>query len=212
MKEDYNPNFEEENSKETAQLAKDKHKKIKTKEQKSKFGSAVKILFITLAISFCFGILSELLMTVAQSLVGTIVAILLLMVFIFISIICDMIGVATASADIEPFRAMASKKVRGAKEAIAIIKNADKASSFFCDIVGDACGIMCGSIGAAIVAIMAINGDILQVVIASLVSALIAGMTVFGKAVGKSYAISKANTILLKVGVFVSMFKIKKKK
>ena len=160
MKEDYNPNFEEENSKETAQLAKDKHKKIKTKEQKSKFGSAVKILFITLAISFCFGILSELLMTVAQSLIGTIVAILLLMVFIFISIICDMIGVATASADIEPFRAMASKKVRGAKEAIAIIKNADKASSFFCDIVGDACGIMCGSIGAAIVAIMAINGDI----------------------------------------------------
>ena len=189
-----------------------KSKKQKHKNKKSGISGAIKILFITLGISFCFGILSELLMSVTQSVIGTIVSVVLLAVFIFIAVICDMIGVATAGADIEHFRAMASKKVKGSKEAISLIKNADKASSFFCDIVGDACGIMCGSIGAGLVVNIAVQGDVWQVVVASLVSAMIAGLTVFGKAVGKSAAINKANDIVLRVGVFISFFKRHKNK
>lgn len=167
----------------------------------------LKILFITLCISFCFSILSELLLSNFHSVVGTIISLLLLFFFIAISVVCDMIGVAMAGADIEPFMAMASKKVKGAKESIKLIKNADKASSFFCDIVGDACGILCGSIGAAIVVNIAITGEAWQVVVASLVSAIIAALTVFGKAVGKSIAINKANAIVLKVGKIVRLFK-----
>lgn len=189
-----------------------KHKNKKEKHKKHSMSGAIKILLITLAISFCFGVLSELLMSVTQSVIGTIVSIILLIVFIFIAVICDMIGVATAGADIEHFRAMASKKVKGSKEAIKLIKNADKTSSFFCDIVGDACGIMCGSIGAGLVINIAVQGDIWQVVVASLVSAIIAGLTVFGKAVGKTAAINKANNIVLKVGVFISFFKRNKNK
>ena len=186
-----------------------KTKKNKNIKQKLKLKGSLKILAITLAVSFCFGILSELLLSVTKSVAGTIVAVVLLVLFIFIAILSDMIGVATASADIEPFRAMASKKVQGSKEAINLVKNADRTSSFFCDIVGDACGIVCGSIGAGLVAMIAVNGEVWQVIIASFVSAIIAGLTVFGKAVGKTYAIDNANKIVLKVGKFVSFFKKK---
>ena len=189
-----------------------KSKKHKSHHKKNKMNGKIKILFITLAISFCFGLLSELLMSVTHSAVGIIISIVLLAVFIFISVICDMIGVATASADIEHFRAMASKKVKGSKEAISLIKNADKTSSFFCDIVGDACGIMCGSIGAGLVVNIAISGEMLQVIIASLIAAIIAGLTVFGKAVGKSVAINSANKIVLRVGVIINFFKRNKNK
>ena len=123
-----------------------------------------------------------------------------------------MIGVAMASADIEPFMAMASKKIRGAKETIDLLKNADKASSFFCDIVGDACGIICGTIGAAIIGMIAIDGQILQVVIGALMSAVIAAITVFGKAVGKAIAIEKSHSIVFRVGKFISVFKSRKDK
>lgn len=189
-----------------------KSKKHKSHHKKNKMNGKIKILFITLAISFCFGLLSELLMSVTHSAVGIIISIVLLAVFIFISVICDMIGVATAGADIEHFRAMASKKVKGSKEAISLIKNADKTSSFFCDIVGDACGIMCGSIGAGLVVNIAISGEMLQVIIASLIAAIIAGLTVFGKAVGKSVAINSANKIVLRVGVIINFFKRNKNK
>jgi hypothetical protein len=176
-----------------------------------RWGWAIKILFITLLISFCFGVLSEMLLSTMHSVAGTVISILLLFLFILIAVICDMIGVAVAGADIEPFMAMASKKVKGAKQCISLIKNADKASSFFCDIIGDACGILCGSIGAVIVSSIAISGDVWQVLVSGLASAIIAALTVFGKAVGKSIAVSNANKIVLKVGKILSIFKSNKK-
>ena len=118
-----------------------------------------------------------------------------------------MIGVAVTSADSAPISAMASKKIRGAKEALNILKSADKYSSFFCDIIGDACGIICGAIGASLVALIAINGNIEKVLIGAGVSALIAALTVFGKAVGKSIAVVHANGIVMRVGKFFSIFK-----
>ena len=115
------------------------------------------------------------------------------------------------SADSAPFTAMASKKIRGAKETLSLLKNADKASSFFCDIIGDACGIVCGAIGAAIVAVIAISAEsYVKVLIGAGVSALIAAITVFGKAVGKGIAVNYANSIVFKVGKFISLFKKQK--
>ncbi|MGN1221890.1 MAG: hypothetical protein ACI4TT_01485, partial [Christensenellales bacterium] len=117
-------NIDAENGKENDRVSLDaehskeaKNKKHKSHNKKGSMNGKFKILFITLAISFCFGLLSELLMSVTHSAVGIIISIVLLAVFIIISVICDMIGVATASADIEHFMAMASKKVKGSKEA-----------------------------------------------------------------------------------------------
>ncbi len=170
----------------------------------------VQIFFITLSLSFCFSILSELILSSVKSILITILSIAALFIFILIAVFCDMIGVAMASADIAPFMSMASKKIKGAKETIKLLKNADKTSSFFCDIVGDACGIICGSIGASIVATIAINGQIWEIIIGAIISAMIAGITVLGKAIGKSIAINESNKIVFGVGKFLSLFKKQK--
>lgn len=188
-----------------------KEKKFEQKKSSVKWKWCIKIFIITLLLSFCFSVLSELLLSSTQSLLITVLSILVLFIFILIAVFCDMIGVAMTSADSTPFTAMASKKIRGAKETLSLLKNADKASSFFCDIIGDACGIVCGAIGASIVAVVAVNTEsIVKVLIGAGASAVIAAITVFGKAVGKGIAVSHANSIVFKVGKFVSLFKKQK--
>ena len=173
----------------------------------SKWKWFVRIFLITLLLSFCLSVLSELLLEGNQSIVITLLSVGLLVFFIALAVFCDMIGVAMTSADISSITAMASKKIRGAKETLNLLKNADKASSFFCDIIGDACGIICGAIGASIVAVISISGSIEKILIGAAVSALIAAMTVFGKAVGKGIAVANADKIVFRVGKFISIFK-----
>lgn len=186
---------------------KENKKKPAPKKGVIKWKWCFNILFITLALSFCFSVLSELLLTSTKSVLTTIISVALLVLFIIIAVVCDMIGVAVASADIAPFMAMASKKVRGAKETIKLLQNADKASSFFCDIIGDACGIICGAIGAFIIALISINGQVWQIIAGAAMSALIAAITVFGKAIGKALAIEYSGNIIFRVGKFISIFK-----
>ena len=182
-------------------------KKPAPKKSVVKWKWCIKILLITFVLSFCFSILSELILSSTKSLLTTIISVVILILFIAIAIICDMIGVAVASADIAPFMAMASKKVKGAKETIKLLQNADKASSFFCDIIGDACGIICGTIGASIIAIISLNGQVWQIVLGAVMSAVIAAITVFGKAIGKAIAIQHSENIVFRVGKFISIFK-----
>jgi len=175
----------------------------KPPKKKISWGYPVRVLIITLAISFVLNISSETLL----SNVGIIVSILILILFIAISILFDMIGVAVTAANLEPFLARASKKERGAKEVIKLIKNADKISSFCCDIVGDSCGILSGAVGASIVVKISLSsGDFLSILIATLVSSIITALTVFGKAICKGLAVNYSNEILIKVGRFLSFF------
>ena len=189
----------------------EKENNKKSKKSIIKWKWCIKIFFITLVLSFCFSVLSELLLSSTKSLLVTLLSILILFLFIFIAVLSDMVGVAMASADIAPFTAMASKNIRGAKETIKLLKNADKASSFFCDIVGDACGVICGVIGASIVGLISIDGQVWQIIVAAVMSAIIAAITVFGKAVGKAIAIKSANNIVFRVGKFLSIFNKKNK-
>ena len=190
------------------ELDKEKDKKQdQPKKSNVKWKWCLKIFLITIILSFCFSVLSELMLSSNQSLLVTILSIGVLILFILIAVFCDMIGVAMTSADISSITAMASKKIRGAKETLNLLKNADKASSFFCDIIGDACGIICGAIGASIVAVISISGSIEKILIGAAVSALIAAMTVFGKAVGKGIAVANADRIVFRVGKFISIFK-----
>ena len=148
-----------------------KPKSKKQKKQQSKFAYWWKWPLIVLLLSFClslgFGLISE----IALSGAGVVVAILVILVFLVLSIFSDMVGVAVTAADLMPFRAMASKKVRGAKESITLIKNADKVASICADVIGDICGILSGAAGAT-VAVALTNGQMssfLVIFIASLV-------------------------------------------
>ena len=154
--------------------------------------------------NFVLNISSEALL----SSVGLIVAIIILVIFVAISIIFDMIGVAVTACDKEPFIAMASKKIRGAKEAIILIENADKVASIIADILGDICSILSGAAGAVVTAfLIGSKTDVIQtIVIASSVSATIAGIIIFGKAMGKRMALDGCDKIVLFLGKIVNVF------
>lgn len=127
-----------------------------------------------------------------------------LLLTIAIGVIFDMIGTSTISARESTFHSLNSKKVRGASEAIIMIKNADKVSSICNDIVGDVCGIISGSLGAFLAISLAteVNATIISIVISSVISAL----TVGGKAIFKQVAIKHANEILMRVSKTLSIF------
>ncbi|NLW56227.1 MAG: hypothetical protein GX050_06375 [Firmicutes bacterium] len=126
---------------------------------------------------------------------------LVLLVVVFLGIIFDLIGTATTAASEEPFHAMASDRVIGAKRAIKLVRNADRVASFCNDVIGDICGTVSGSIGAALVIDFVATYNIpqyrnlLSIIIVGLVSAL----TVGGKAAGKSFAIKKSSVIVWRV-------------
>ncbi len=162
------------------------------------------VLAIALVLSFTFGILSE----ITLSTPNLILAIVVIVVFLILSIIGDMIGVAATAATLQPFRAMASRKIRGANEAIILVKNADKVASIFADILGDICGILSGAAGASI-SLMLIKDSMPNftgIAIASLVSAIIAALIIFGKAAFKKYSIIHCERIILICGKIMSIF------
>lgn len=168
------------------------------------------VLVLSFSLSMAFGVLSE----VALNGAGIAISVIVIVVFLIIAIITDMIGVAIASCDIKNFRAMASRKVRGAKEAIMLYKHADMVSSIFADILGDICSILSGAAGAAVTTrlITSAMSDFIGVVVASLVSAVIASLLIFGKALMKRYSMNHSDKIILIIGKILSIFHRQKPK
>ena len=107
----------------------------------------------------------------------------------------DIIGVAVMSAEEKPFHAMAAKKVPGAAEALHLLRNAEKVSSFCNDVVGDICGVVSGS-ASAVVAVRALTMLNSETVAQLIMSALVSGVTIAGKACGKNIATGKATQIV----------------
>ena len=137
--------------------------------------------------------------------VNLIWAFMILFAFILIGIIFDIIGVSVTAASEIPFHSLCSRKVRGAKEAVRLIRNADKVGNFCNDVIGDIAGIISGSAAGAIVVMLhsfSPNSDefILSVALAGIVAAL----TVGGKAFGKGIAILNCNSIIFTVGKIIS--------
>ena len=184
---------------------------IRRKEKKSKerpdFKWIFKIMALAFVISITFSFISE---TILPN-VNVVIGILLVIIFILLGVIFDMIGVSVTSADEKPFHSMNSRKVKGAGVAVKFKKSADKVSSFCNDVFGDICGIVSGSAGTIIAIALANSLHVDKFVITLVVTALIASLTIGGKALGKSYAINKSNLILYKFAKFISNFyKVKK--
>ncbi|MCR4434273.1 MAG: Mg2+ and Co2+ transporter CorB [Clostridiales bacterium] len=138
--------------------------------------------------------------------VNNVFALLIVLVIIFIGIIFDMVGIAVTAADEAPFHAMASRKMYGAKQAIKLIRNANKVSSFCNDVVGDIAGVISGT-ASAIIIVKITGSSSGEITLAGLaITALVASITVGGKALGKTIAIHNSNYITYRVGVMVSFF------
>lgn len=127
-------------------------------------------------------------------------AVMILIIIILIGVISDMVGIAAAAAEEEPFHSKASKKVFGAKKGLFLVRHANRVSNFMCDIIGDICGIISGSLGLVIVIKMTNHWQFPRSWVDLFVLSLIASLTVGGKSFLKSYGIKKANHIILVVG------------
>ncbi len=160
----------------------------------------VTIFFVTIFISGTISLISDEIMAVS----GMAVAFAILLTIVLIGIIFDIVGVAVTSADEKPFHSMAARKVPGAYEAIRLLRNAERVSSICCDVIGDICGVVSGSASATIAAQILSNFQFSWPNLVSLLmSALVAGLTVGGKAIGKTFAMNSSTTIVHSVGKIV---------
>jgi len=127
---------------------------------------------------------------------GYAVALAVLAAFIALGIVFDMVGVAVTAADPRPFHSMAAHKEKGGKEAIRLLKNANQVSSFCNDVVGDICGIVSGSTATVIVVLLQNSFGWRSIVVSTVVTALISGLTIGGKAIGKKVAMKKSKDVI----------------
>ena len=168
------------------------------------------MLIITLCLSIAFGFLSQ----VVLSNMGIVFAIIGILFFVFISTIFDMIGIASASSNIDVFKMWKVQKVEGAVAGYKICQHCEKVCSFCADVVGDICSTLCGAGGASVVLTLTKSTENLQLVtlISIFTTALIAGITIFFKALMKEIAVKKSNKIILKLGkIYERTFKKSKK-
>lgn len=139
------------------------------------------------------------------NILGLFMAVLILLLIISTGIIFDIIGVAVTATGEASFHAMAAKKVRGATQAIRLVRHADRVSSFCNDLVGDICGTVSGAAAATIIFHLQVRGLVTDQSLASLlIIGLVAALTVGGKAAGKYIALHRCREITFQVGCFLA--------
>ena len=186
------------------------------KERNKTIRWVVTIFFVTIVISGAISFISDEVMSGS----GIVTCFLILLAIILVGIIFDIIGMAVATADEKPFHSMAARKVPGAQNAIKLLRNAERVSSICNDVVGDICGVVSGSASATIAAQILNRMEFGWPQLISLaMSAICAGLTVGGKAVGKTIAVNSATNIVHSVGKviywitnFPALFRKKKTK
>ena len=162
----------------------------------------INVLIMSFVLSIVMSITSEGLIPKVNILVG----ILIILLFIFISVIFDMIGVAITAQEETPFHSMASKKIKGSTHSVKLLKNSDKIASICNDVVGDVCGVVSGSAGVLVASTISDSFDINKSLVVLITTAVIASLTITGKAYGKTIAINKSKEITKQVGRVLHKF------
>lgn len=194
--------FKNNKTSEFKNLLEEEKKKEKTRKEKLDIKWIVLIVIVAFVLSFCLSYISQSTIPKLSLIFGIIITLL----FIFIGILFDIVGVAVTSADEAVFHSMNSRKVKGAKVAVKFKKNADKVSSFCCDVIGDVCGIISGTAATAIAALLVLKYNFNLVLVGLLVTAIVSSLTIGGKAIGKSFAINKSEIILYAFAKFINNF------
>ena len=177
-------------------------KQKKVKSEASRYGWAATAFFMAVLFSGLLSLGSETVLNRA----GLVLALAILLFFICLGILFDIIGVAVTSADEKPFHSMAAHRERGAKEALRLLKNADRVSSICNDVVGDICGIVSGATSAVIVARLQTGLNVQSIFISVGVTALVSGLTIGGKAMCKPFAIKQSKQVVYWAGRFLHLF------
>ena len=160
--------------------------------KKKKTGRSARPDFRWIALIFLVTVLISALMSFVSSNLlegaGLILSFVILICIVLTGILFDIIGVAVTAADEVPFHAMASRKVPEAEDALRLIRN---------DVIGDICGVISGSAAAVISArVLLLSKSGSEIFITLLLSAVVSGMTVGGKACGKSLAMNSSTAVV----------------
>lgn len=137
--------------------------------------------------------------------------ILITLIFIIvISILFDMIGTAVLTSNKRALHSMASKKIKGAKEALIIKKYEVEISNLCLDVLGDICGVLSGSLGALLAVNLINKFNLPSTITIVLVGAFISSVIVGGKALFKKVAIKEGDNVVMNLGKIYHFFRIKK--
>lgn len=178
----------------------------KGKKEHSDIKWFIQVFITTFVLSMIFSYISA----NGVSHLNLVSAILILILVIGIGIFFDIIGVAVTVANEHEFHAKATKKIKGSKDSIQLIRNAPKVANICADVIGDICGVLSGAI-SALIAMKMTEQFALKMDLQFLFSALVAALTVGGKALGKGIANRNATPIVHAVGTLLSKVKRKNK-
>ena len=179
-------------------------KKEKARQSKQKW------ILTVVCLSFGLSVVMSFVTSLFVESAGLLVALLSLIALVMIGIITDVIGTAVTSADEQPFIAMASKRILGAKQALQLIRKAERVSSILNDVVGDIVGIISGSAGS-VIAVYLVSLGLKSAIASMLITAFTSAFMIGGKAYGKGLAIANIDRIVLTVGRVMAVFEKKGK-
>ncbi|MEG1495258.1 MAG: hypothetical protein RSB99_03180 [Bacilli bacterium] len=186
----------------TEKYAKKVSKRQIRNKKRTNYAWIIMVTLCALVISFGFSLLAELIIPNTS----IVVAIITLLIFIFLGILFDMVGVAVTVSDEKTFHSMSAKKVKGARLGVKLISNAEKVSSFCNDVIGDICGIVSGSTSAMIATLLITKFNFNPLYITLVITSVVASLTIGGKALGKGLAIRQSNAILYRFARVLSVF------
>lgn len=164
---------------------------MKDKKKNSNSNWALIVFVATFILSLLLSFLSN----TAIANMNIIIGIFVLILVILIGIVFDLIGVAVTVGNEDDFHAQASKKIKGAKTSIKMIKNSAKVSNFCADVIGDICGVLSGAI-SAMIAFKLIEYYGMSSNLQFIFSALVSSITVGGKALTKEIAKKNSTKII----------------
>lgn len=162
-------------------------------------------------LSFALSVVMSFVTSVFVESAGLLVALLALIMLVLLGIVTDIIGTAVTSADEQPFIAMASKRIPGARQALGLIRKAERVSSILNDVVGDIVGIISGSAGS-VIAVYLVSLGMKSAAASVLITAFTSAFMIGGKAYGKGLAIENSERIVLLAGRIMALFTAKKKR
>lgn len=181
-----------------------------SKKEKTKHSQQRWVLTVVL-LSFVLSVVMSSVTSIFVESAGLFVALMALIVLVLLGIITDVIGTAVTSADEQPFIAMASKRIAGARQALRLIRKAERVSSLLNDVVGDIVGIISGSAGS-VIAVYLVSLGLKSAIASMLITAFTSAFMIGGKAYGKGIAIDNSDRIVLAVGKLMAFFERKGKK
>ena len=167
-------------------------RKEKKKKNKVNLKWIMTIFIFAFTLSFGLSFISE--TTIKKATLP--MSILITLIFIFLGILFDIVGVSVTASDEKIFHSMSARKVKGAKVAVLFKKN----------VIGDVCGIVSGASGVTITALLVAKFQFSLLFTTLVVTGMISALTIGGKAFGKSFAINKSNIILYQFAKVVSFF------